>query len=177
MGFNKGTYLFIFMLLACTSGMAQMNMSFRFSPIATSNSTITMNGGNPIIFNGEGKCVTISSGMSVLTIANNAKGEFGVGCKEIPPVAIVTRVSIGMKVYPNPTSGLTTFKCEGQFDENLSAQVRVFSMEGKMMMAQMVPMKEIKSGFVINADRYPAGTYVISMDFMNQRYNTKFIKL
>lgn len=167
----------IIVLFACTAGAAQMTMSFRFSPIATSNSTLTMNGGNPIIFNGEGKCVTMSSGMSVLTIANNSKGEFGVGCKEVPPVANVTAVSIAMLVFPNPTSGVATLKCEGQFDANLSAQVRVISMEGKIMMGQMVPMKEIKSGFLINADRYPAGTYVISMDFMNQRYNTKFIKL
>jgi hypothetical protein len=80
-------------------------------------------------------------------------------------------------VYPNPTHGLATLKCDGQFDANLSAQVRVMSIEGKMMMSQMVPMKDIQAGFVINAAAYAAGTYVVVMDFMNERYSKKLIKL
>lgn len=177
MRFNKVTYLLIIMLLACTAGMAQMTMSFRFTPIVGAASGITTSGSNPIIMQGSGKCVTLSSGLSAMNIANNGNGEFGAACKEVAPVANVLAVSVSLKVYPNPTSGMTTLKCEGQFDANLSCQVRIMSMEGKMMMSQMVSMKEVQTGYVINASSYAAGSYVIIMDFMNQRYNLKLIKL
>ena len=41
----------------------------------------------------------------------------------------------------------------------------------------MVPMKDIQAGYMINAGAYAAGTYVVTLDFMNQRYNVKMIKL
>jgi hypothetical protein len=174
---TKGTYLLIIMLLACSAGMAQMTMSFRITPIVSSNSGMTSSGSTPIIMEGSSKCVIMASGLSSMAIANNGKGEFGAACKEVAPVANIRAVSISLNVYPNPTSGMTTLKCEGEFDANLSCQVRVMSIEGKMMMSQMVPMNDVKAGYMINASAYAAGTYVIIMDFMNQQYNKKFIKL
>lgn len=176
MRINKVIYLFIVLLFACTAGMGQ-GMVLRFSPVGGSATGLTASSGSPIIMNGAGKCVTSASGLSVLTIANNGKGEFQAACKEVAPVATTLTVSVALNVYPNPTHGLATLKCEGQFDNNLSAQVRVMSIEGKMMMSQMVPMKDIQAGFVINASSYAAGTYVVTMDFMNERYSKKLIKL
>jgi hypothetical protein len=176
MRINKVTYLLIIMLFACSAGMAQ-GMVLNFTPIVSSTSAFTAVGGTPIIMNGSGKCVTASSGLSVLNVAHNGNGEFQASCKEVAPVATQLTVSISLNIYPNPTSGPATLKCEGQFDANLSGQVRVTSMAGKVMMSQMVPMKDIKAGFVINAGSYAAGTYVVTLDFMSQRYPIKLIKL
>lgn len=175
MRFNKGTYLIIIMLLACSTGMAQMSLSF--SPIAFSSGGVTATGGTPIIVEGKGKCLTTSNGVSSLTIAYNNKGVFDAGCTEVPPVANITNVSVSLKLYPNPTNGPATLKCEGQFDANLSCQVRIISMDGKMMMSQMVLMKEVQAGYTINAGAYAAGTYVVVVEFMNQRYSKTLIKL
>ena len=175
MRINKGVYLFIILLLASTIGMAQMSLSF--SPIAFSKSGVTASGGSPIIIQGKNNCVTVGSGLSALTIAYNNKGEYGVACKEIPPVAHVSNVSVSLKLYPNPTNGPATLKCEGQFDANLSCELRIISLDGKMMMSQMVLMKDVQAGYMINAAAYAAGIYVVSLDFMNQRYNLKLIKL
>jgi len=175
MRINKGTYLIIIMLLACATGMAQM--SFTASPIAFSNAGVSASGGNLIIIDGKGKCLSVASGLSTLTIINNNKGNFGAACLETPPVANIANVSVHLNLYPNPTNGPATLKCDGQFDANLSCQVRIMSMEGKMMMSQVVPMKDVQAGYMINAGAYAAGTYVVTLDFMNQRYNTKMIKL
>ena len=176
MRFKKATYLLIIMMLACTAGMAQVFAVRSFSPIASSNGTLTSSS-SPFVMYGQGKCVTSATGLSVLSIANNGTGSFGASCKEIPPVANVLKVSVSLKVYPNPTNGLTTLKCEGEFDANLFCQVRIMSIEGKMMMSQMVSMKDVQAGYMINATAYAAGTYVVVMDFMDQRYNMKFIKI
>lgn len=175
MRINKGTYLMIIMLLACSTGMAQVFAVLNSSPIASSKgSTITS---SSFVISGKGNCLTSSTGMSVLKIANNGKGVYGAACKETPPVATVVEFSVSLNVYPNPTHGLTTIKCDGQFDANLSCQIRVMSIEGKMMMTQVVSMKDVKAGYTFNAASYAAGTYVVMVDFMNKRYNTKFIKM
>lgn len=174
MGFNKRTYYFIIILmLACTTGTAQMS----FSPIAFSTGSVSATGGTAILSSGKGDCLKVSSGISTLSTIYNNKGEFGKGCKEVPPVADLVNVSVSLKLFPNPTNGPATLKCEGQFDENLSSQIRIIHMSGKVMMSQMVPMKDVKAGFVLNAGSFPAGTYVVTMEFMNQRYSMKLIKL
>ncbi len=174
MGFNKRTYHFIIILmLASFTGTAQMS----FSPIAFSTGSVSATGGTPILSSGKGNCLTVSSGMATLATIYNNKGEFGTGCKEVPPVANLVNVSVSLKLYPNPTNGPATLKCEGQFDENLSCQIRIIHMSGRVMMSQMVPMKDVKAGFLLNAGSYAAGTYIVTMDFMNQHYNMKLIKL
>jgi hypothetical protein len=162
----------IIMLLACSTGMAQM---FSFTPIASSTgATMTS---SPMISSGKGACVTSSTGIAALRIATNGKGEFGAGCKEVPPVATVADFSLSLNVFPNPTSNMATIRCEGQFDANLSCQVRIMSIDGRMMMSQMVSMKDVKAGYTVNVASYAAGTYVIVVDFMSQRYNMKLIKI
>lgn len=177
MHIKKGTYLFIMLLLACTTGMAQA--TFSISPFAMSAGSITATGGSPFVGDGKGKCLNVSSGLSTLSQANNAKGAFGASCIETPPVANVS-VSVSLSsinVYPNPTHTTSMLKCEGQFDANLSCQVRIVSMEGRVMMNQMVPMKEVQAGYTLNVGSYAAGTYVVSIDFMSQHYTKKLIKL
>lgn len=176
MRFNKGTYLFIALLLACTTGMSQFSMPSNMSPIASSNG-FTSNGGNPIVMDGKGKCLSVSSGLRVIEVASNSKGVFGASCIETPPVATILMELTSLKVYPNPTHDISILKCEGNFDANLSCQVRVISLEGKTMMSQMVSMKDVLAGYTINAGNYAAGIYVVSIDFMNQHYNLKLIKL
>jgi hypothetical protein len=175
MRIKKGPYLFIIMLLACTTGMAQMGGPFSMSPIATSGAIVS-NGGSPIVMNGTEKCLNVSSGLSTMNINNNAKGVYGASCIETPPAAILVSIK-SLNVYPNPTHSTSTLKCEGQFDVNLSCQVRIMSMDGKMMMSQMVSMKDVQAGYTINASSYAAGTYVVNVNFMNQNYNIKLIKL
>lgn len=166
----------IIMLFACSAGMTQVFSALNFSPIASSSSLFTANS-TPIMMDGKGKCLVTSTGLSVLSIAKNGKGVFGAGCVEKAPVAAVLTVSVSLKVYPNPTSGLATLKSEGEFDANLSCQIRVTGMDGRVMMSQVVPMKDVQAGYVINAGAYAAGNYVVSLDFMNQRYAMKLIKL
>lgn len=176
MRINKGTYLFIALLLACITGMSQFSMPGSMSPLATSNG-FTSNGGNPILMDGKGKCLSVSSGLRVVEVNSNSNGVFGASCVETPPVATILMELTSLKVYPNPTHELSILKCEGKFDANLSCLVRVISFQGKVMMSQVVTMKEVLAGYTINAGSYAAGTYVVSIDFMNQHYNLKLIKL
>jgi len=172
----KGTYLLIIVLFAfVVKGRSQVFSPLSFSPIAVSGAGATITSSSFVVA-GKGKCFTATSGLAVLSIANNAKGEFGVGCVEKPPVADIVEFSMSLKVFPNPVSGPATLKCEGNFDENLFCQVRIVSIDGKMMMSQMVAMKEVKAGFVFNAAAYTAGAYAVVVDFMDHRYSVKFIK-
>lgn len=175
MHIKKGTYLFIMLMLACVTGMAQATYSI--TPFAMSAGSVTATGGSPFVGDGKGKCLNVASGLSTLSQATNAKGVFGAACVENPPVATVLVSLTSLKVYPNPTHTTSILKCEGQFDANLSCQVRILSMEGKPMMSQMVPMKELQAGYTLNVASYAAGTYVVSVDFMSQHYNLKLIKL
>jgi len=172
MRINKGTYLFIVFLLACTTGMAQMSMS----PIAMASGTVSMSGGNPIVMDGSGKCLKVSSGLATMETIHNGKGVFGASCVETAPVATVVSLT-SVQVYPNPTHGISTLKCQGQFDANLSCQVRIMSIDGRTMMSKMVLMKDVQAGYTIDASSYAAGTYVVNLSFMSQNYNVKLIKL
>ncbi|MBV5349224.1 T9SS type A sorting domain-containing protein [bacterium] len=175
MHIKKGTYLFIMLMLACVTGMAQATYSI--SPFAMSAGAVTATGGSPFVGDGKGKCLNVSSGLSTLSQSTNAKGAFGAACVETAPVATVLVSLTSLKVYPNPTHTTSILKCEGQFDANLSCQVRILSIEGRPMMSQMVPMKELQAGYTLNVASYAAGTYVVSVDFMSQHYNLKLIKL
>jgi hypothetical protein len=176
MRINKGPYLLIILLLACTTGMAQMTAPFSMSPIASSNSISSSNGGSPIVMSGSGKCLTVSSGLNALNMSNSSRGTFGASCEEKPPTAVLLSIT-SLKVFPNPTHSTSILKCEGNFDADLSCQVRIVGMDGKVVMNQMVPMKELVTGYTINASAYPVGTYVVSVDFMTQQYALKLIKL
>lgn len=180
MRINKGTYLFIALMLAFTTGMAQMSMPFSMSPIASvggNGKTITSNGGNPIMMDGKGKCLSVTSGLRSLEVAANNSGAFGASCLETPPVASVLVEVTNINLYPNPTHSTSILKVDGQFDANLSCQIRIFSIDGKPMFSQMVPLKEVKAGYTLNVAAYAAGTYVVSLDFTDQHYTRKLIKL
>jgi hypothetical protein len=176
MRINKGIYFLIIILLACTTGMAQMSAPFSMSPIASSNGISSSNGGSPIVMTGSGKCLTVSSGLNALNMSNSSRGSFGASCAETPPAAVLLSIT-SLKVFPNPTHSTSILKCEGKFDANLSCQVRIIGMDGKVVMSQMVPMKDLVAGYTINASAYPVGTYAVSVDFMNQQYALKLIKL
>ncbi|MEO8173075.1 MAG: T9SS type A sorting domain-containing protein [Sediminibacterium sp.] len=178
MRINKGTYLVIIMLLACTTGMAQMSTPFIMTPIAITSGSTSLVGGSPITMEGGSKCLTVSTGgIRSLETRLNGTGKFGASCEEVAPVAtpLITLTSINL--YPNPTRTTTMLKCEGQFDANLSCQIRVISMDGKVMMSQMVPMKDLQAGLMINASSYAVGTYAVTIDFKNEHYSKKLIKL
>jgi hypothetical protein len=109
-------------------------------------------GGSPIVFDGSGKCLVVSTGgLRTMEKVMNSTGKFGASCEEVPPVATPLITLTSINVFPNPTHTTTTLKCEGQFDVNLSAMVRVISMDGKIMMSKMIPMKELKAGYIIDA--------------------------
>ena len=177
MGIQKRTYFFFIMLLATTMGMAQITGSFSMSPLASSTGGFTSNGGSPVVMTGNGKCLAVSSGLNTININNNSKGVFGASCVETVPVATVLVSLTNLNVYPNPTHSTSILKCVGNFDANLFCQVRVMSMEGRVMMSQMVLLKDVASGYTINAGAYAAGTYIVNVDFMNQQFNLKLIKL
>lgn len=177
MRINKGTYLVVALLLACIAGKAQSSaVPFTISPVVISTGSTTMIGGTAALVDGGNKCVQMASGLRTLTVANNGTGTFGASCPEIAPVGTVLSVT-SVSVFPNPTHSLTTLKCDGNFDANLSGQVRIISMDGRVMMSKMVPMQELKAGYVLNVASYAAGTYVVSVDFMNKHYTTKLIKI
>jgi hypothetical protein len=176
MRINKGVYFLIIIMLACTTGMAQMSAPFSMSPIASSNGISSSNGGSPIVMTGSGKCLNVSSGLNALNMSNSARGTFGASCEEKAPVAVLVSIA-SLRVFPNPTHSTSVLKCEGVFDTNLSCRVQIVGMDGKVVMNQMVPMKELVAGHTIDASAYPAGTYVVSVDFMSQQYALKLIKL
>lgn len=178
MRIDKGTYLIIILLLACATGMAQMTVPYNMSPIAISSGSVTANGGNPIVNDGRSKCLNVSSGLNTMTAASTGgHGTFGGSCVEVTPVAAVSVSMKDLNVFPNPTHGLSIVKCEGQFDVNLSCQLTITSMEGRVMSNRMVLMKDMAAGYQIDATAYAAGTYVVTVSFMNQLYSKKLIKL
>jgi hypothetical protein len=163
----------IIVMLACVAGKAQMGM---FSSMANSTGGYTTTA-SPFIVDGKGKCLVAASGLAALRVATHSNGVFGAGCVETPPVATPVEFSVSLTLFPNPTRGLTTIKAEGgQFDASLSCQIRIMSVDGKIMLNRMVPMSEMKTGFVFDASAYAVGTYVAIIEFMNQRYPVKFIR-
>ncbi len=172
MRLNKGTYLLFFMLLASSSGMAQLMTSFSFSAIGGMNGSVAVS--VPILMDGKGNCLTVSNGVSTLNIAENGNGVFGNSCKEIAPVA---PFSLSLTVYPNPTRGMSLLKCQGSFDASLSCLVKVVAMDGKIIMNQVAAMNSIKSGLMINMSEQVAGNYTVILEVMNRRYNLRLIKL
>lgn len=179
MRINKGTYLIIILLLACTPGMAQNAGPFIMTPIAITSGSVSLVA-TPIVMQGNSKCLSIATGgIRVLETKMNASGKFGASCEEVAPVAtpLITLTSLNLSVYPNPTQSTTKLKIEGQFDVNLSARVGIMSMDGKPMMSQMVSMKDLKAGYTLNVASYAAGVYVVTVDFKNEHYPIKLIKL
>lgn len=177
MAINKGKYLLVILMLAFTTGIAQMSVPYSMSPIISSTAALTSNGGSPIVMSGNGPCLVVTSGLSTMVTSSNGHGVFGAGCVEKAPVATVLVSLTSLNVYPNPTHGISILKCEGKFDANLSGRITIMGFDGRTMMSQVVPMKEVQAGYQINAAAYAAGTYVISLDFMNQHYTVKLIKL
>ena len=177
MATKKATYFLLVFLLAGFTGMAQISVPFSMSSIATSSTAISSSGGSAIVLTGKGACLTVSSGFGIMGIANNAKGTFGASCVEKAPVATVLVELTDIKLYPNPTHDISILKCQGVFDANLSCQIKVTGLDGKTLFSRIVPMKEVQAGFQINAAAYAAGTYIVSIDFMNQQYTKKLIKL
>ena len=166
------------MLLACTTGMAQSVTPFVMTPIAITSGSVSLIGGSPIIVEGNNKCLSVATGgIRILEIKMNAGGKFGASCEEVAPVATPLITLTSLNLYPNPTHSTSILKCEGRFDINLSCVIRVMSMDGRMMMSQMVAMKDLQAGYTINAGSYAAGTYVVTVDFKNQHYDKKLIKL
>jgi len=165
-------------VMFCTAGMAQNTMTYSMTPIVISGkSGMAIGAAESVVFDGKGKCLSVVTGIRTLEVASNNKGTFGSSCVETAPVATVLMELTSLIVYPNPTHNISILKCDGQFDVNLSCQVRVMSMDGRPMMSQMVSMKAIKAGYQIDASAYAAGTYVITVDFMTQHYTLKLIKL
>ena len=174
MPIKKLTYFIILALvLTCTAGKAQfstMGISF-----------LSGNGGivtTPSIkATGTGTCLVVGGSAAALNVANNGTGIFGSACKENTPVADTTTFSLSLSVYPNPTRGSTMLKASGDFDQNLSCMVKVVAMDGKVMLGQMVPMSNVKAGFMINGNAWAAGNYTVVVELMNKRYSLRLIKL
>lgn len=158
------------LVLACTTGKAQMSISF----LSTNSGIIS----TPFVnIGGSAKCLTIGGSAAALGIANNGTGLFQTACQEKPPVADTMRFSLSVSVYPNPTRGSAMLKASGDFDQNLSCMVKVVAMDGKVLLGQMVPMSQIKSGYQINGNAWAAGSYVVMVEFMNKRYSLQLSKL
>lgn len=158
------------LVLACTSGKAQMNICF-----LSSNSGIIS---TPFVnITGSGKCLSIGGSAAALGIANNGTGIFQAACQEKPPVADTIRFSLSLNVYPNPTSGSAMMKATGEFDQSLSCIVKVITMDGKVMSGERVPMSKIKAGYIINGNAWAAGKYVITVELVNKRYSLQLSKL
>ena len=92
--------------------------------------------------------ITTKGGCSSKSYYNAPTGVTQIGNSEIAAI----------NVFPNPTHGLSVIKCEGQFDVNLSCQLTIISMDGRVMSNQMVLMKDMVAGYQINASAYAAGT-------------------
>lgn len=156
-------------------GTAQFFHSF--SPIAYSKNGLTATGGNTIIINGKSKCLIVASGISSLNIANNGNGIFSTVCKEVSPIANVAGTSVSMILFPNPVISEAKIIFTGQVDANLSCQISVMNIEGKLLLNKIVLMKEVQIGYMFQAGLFPAGTYLVAVEFMNKVYTMKLIKL
>jgi hypothetical protein len=171
MPIKKISYLLLGILLFTSiAGKAQMGMSF----MSGSGNIVTT---PSITVNGNAKCLTVGGAASVLNIAHNGTGLFGAGCKEGVPAADTASFSLSLNVYPNPTRGATMLKATGDFDASLSCMVKVVAMDGKVMFGQMVPMANVKAGFMINGHAWAAGNYTVVIELMNKRYSLRLIKL
>ena len=158
------------LVLACTTGKAQMSISF----LSTNSGIIS----TPFVnIGGSAKCLSIGGSAAALGIANNGTGLFQAGCQEKPPVADTIAFSLSLSVYPNPTRGSALLKASGDFDANLFCQVKVIAMDGKVLLGQNVAMSKIKAGYSIDASYLAQGTYTVVVELMNKRYTLRLIKI
>jgi hypothetical protein len=173
MPIKKLTYFMLLLIFTCTVGKAQV--SSMGTSFLSGNGGIITTPTMPV--SGSAKCLSVGGYASALNIANNGTGLFGSGCTEKPPVADTTTFSLSLNVYPNPTRGSTILKATGDFDEKLSCLVKVIAMDGKILLGQMVPMKDVKKGYMINGNAWAAGNYTVMVELMNKRYSLRLIKL
>lgn len=165
------------LLLVCSAGMAQLSTSCSFSSICGGDKG-TLGVASPLLVYSKTKCLTVSNGLGVLDIANNGNGHFDASCREIPPVGpSIPEFSLSLSVYPNPTRGMSTLKCKGNFDAGLSCMVRVVSFDGKVMLSQVVPMTAMVAGWTLDLSNYTSGTYMVNVELIRQQYNLKLIRL
>lgn len=158
------------LVLACTTGKAQMSISF----LSTNSGIIT----TPFVnIGGSAKCLSVGGSAAALGIANNGTGLFQTACQEKPPVADTTTFSLSLNVYPNPTRGSAMLRASGEFDQNLFCIVRVVAMDGKVLLGERVAMSKVKTGYQINGNSWAAGAYVVTVELMNKRYSLRLSKL
>ncbi len=178
MHFRRKIQLLVALLFTCSAGMAQLSTSFSFSSIAAGNSGSSMGISTPLVVNGQTKCLIVSNGLGVLDIANNGNGHFDGSCKEVPPVTPnLPEFALSLSVYPNPSRGISTLKCKGNFDAGLSCMVRVIAFDGKVVLSQAVPMTVVAAGWTVDLSNYTSGTYMVNVELMHRQYNLKLIRL
>ncbi len=176
MHFKKRIYILLVLLLTCSAGMAQLTTAFSFSAISSAGANMGVS--TPILFDAQSKCLSVSNGVSLLSVANNGSGLFNTACKEVPPTAPPpAAISLSLTVYPNPTRGMSLLKCKGSFDPSLSCTVRVIGLDGRMIMNQVVSMVTLQTGWMIDLSSYAAGTYSVNVELMRQQYSLKLVKL
>lgn len=171
----KGCFIFCLGLLF-SSEAAKAQMAINFSPIAYSTSGVTATGGSPFTFFEKTKCLVMGNGMTVLTVVFNNKGEFAKSCSENIPRTSLNTTMYSLRVFPNPTNGPATVQCEGSFDINAIGHLKMIGLDGKLVMAQTVVMKELQAGIIIQTGLFSSGTYLISVDYMNQHFSSKLLK-
>lgn len=175
--FFKGNKMIFICLLMIFYNNGSAQFFHSFSPIAYSKNGLTATGGNAIIINGKSKCLIVASGISSLNIANNGNGVFSTVCKEVSPIANFAASAVSMILFPNPVISEAKIMFTGQVDADLSCQIRVMNIEGKIFLNKLVLMKEVQVGYMFQAGLYPAGTYLVTVEFMNKLYTMKLIKL
>lgn len=176
MHFKKRTYILLALLLTCSAGMAQLTTTFSFSSIGSAGANMGVS--TPILVDAQSKCLSVSNGVGLLSVANNAGGLFNTACKEVPPtVPPPAAISFSLTVYPNPTRGMSLLKCKGDFDASLSCTVRVIGLDGRMVLNQVVPMVTLQTGWMIDLSNYASGTYTVNVELMRQQHSLKLVKL
>jgi len=82
-----------------------------------------------------------------------------------------------MQVYPNPSAYLNPTLRLNHIAGVRFAEISVYSMDGKLLVAQEADVSQLSSGYPLNTEHLIPGNYLIRLRTNNASHSIKFIKL
>ena len=141
--------------------------------IATSYETVTWNSSNTAIatVDNNGTVTTVATGNTYITVTTQKDNQSAVCMVTVTSQQITgveTPAAPHVRIYPNPTDGLLTL----QFETTGGYVVSVCDMTGKILLRQTTsdPIMQL------DLNNYPAGVYLLTVEYGKQRITTRVVK-
>jgi len=160
----------VLLCIACKSMYAQIAFSF-----LTKNQGVISTPSVNVA--GNVKCVLLSGSAATLNIANNGRGLFKEACEELPALGAMKIVSISLNLFPNPVRNDAVLKAIGVFDSAIPCLIKLISRDGKNLFVESRTLRDLQTGYKIQATRLSPGTYFVVLEVLDQKYVLQFARL